>query len=77
MYRIAVKPGGLIVGVYTDKIQWRRLGEISVERAAHVEYDNKQEGWTVEMADGAVLPGTWTRREDALAAEREAVSASL
>lgn len=77
MYRIAVRPGGTVVGIYTDLLPWRRLGTLSVERASRVEFDAGLEGWTVEFSDGTALVGSWARRADALAAELEAVRAAL
>jgi len=77
MYRIVVKPGGTVVGVYTDALPWRRLGALRVERAARVEFDVGLQRWTVELADGTLLPEKWIRREAALEAEREAVNAGL
>lgn len=77
MHRIVVKPGGLVVSLYTDKLPFSKIGRLSVERASNVEFDTALQGWTVTLADGTVLPGSWPDREAALAAEKRAVTAQL
>jgi len=77
MHRIVVKPGGLVVSVYTDKLAFSKLGPLKVTRASHVEFDEQRQGWTVTLADSTQLPGIWPDREAALALEKEVVNARL
>ena len=73
--RIAVSASGDVVGIYTDAPAFVRLmealGPTGIRRASHVEptHDNR---WTADMTPSgeSVMLGPYSRREEALDAER-------
>lgn len=77
MVIIAVKPGGVVTGIYTDQLPWHRLGTLDVKRAAHVEFSNTEQGWTITLADGARVPGSWPTHGEALAIEKTIIESRL
>jgi hypothetical protein len=73
---ISIK-SGIVRALYTDVVDFKKLGSVTVERASNVEYDNHLQGWTVQLADGTFLSdatnspptGLWPTRQAALDAE--------
>ena len=63
--------------LYTDRIDLAALGQVTITRASNVEYDPALRGWTVTLADGTALPGTWAKRHEALAVEVAYLEARL
>jgi len=73
--------------LYDDRIPLAPFGDVTVERASNVEYDNELGGWTVQFADGTYLVEdaidntrrdhamVFTNRQEALDAEVEAIHA--
>jgi hypothetical protein len=50
MTRIRIAPDGTVRALWTDEIDWRSLGRLSVERASHVEFCRRRQMWYVQEA---------------------------
>lgn len=75
-HKIVVRAGEIITR-YTEVLPLAMLGTLTIERAAEVEWDQAQQGWTVQLINGRKLDGVWPQRQAALDAEIEAVDATL
>lgn len=65
-----IDPNGTVTCLYTEEIQLRSLGQVSLRRASCVEPLGDQ--WTADMAPvGGPLLGPFDERSQALAAEVE------
>jgi len=75
--KMIVKPGGVIVAVYSEEIDLRALGTPNIQRASHVE-PNELGGWTADLApvNGPCL-GPFPTRSGALQAEQDWLSEHL
>jgi hypothetical protein len=73
------KDGLAVSALYADLLCG--LGEQSVVRASHVEFDNAAQGWVVRIAlgpdAGRMLPGVFSSRKEALSAEVEFLNEQL
>ena len=67
--RIKVCPDGSLEMLYTDAIDIRAIGWVTVRRASQVEYDHARGGWTVEFVSGGWLGRGEALVEDSAAAE--------
>jgi hypothetical protein len=47
MTRISIAPDGTVRSLWTDEIDWRALGRVSVRRASHVEFCPRRQLWYV------------------------------
>ena len=47
MTKLRITPDGRIRGLWDDDVQLGELGVIHVSRASHVEFDDRQQCWTV------------------------------
>jgi hypothetical protein len=67
--KLIVKPGGRIVTIYTDEVDYNKFGKPTVRRASHVEPDANGQ-WYADMSpvNGPQL-GPFPKRSDALDAE--------
>lgn len=78
LYRIM--PDGTLEGLYDDDFS-SEIGEAKIKRASEVEFDGDKQGWTVRILlgdhAGKFLPGVYTKRKDALAAEVDFLNGEL
>lgn len=56
--KLRIGPDGSVRGLWTDAVDWRDLGHLSVRRASHVEFYNRGQQWRVRLAQ----PRGWLRR---------------
>ena len=58
--------------LYTEVIDLSQLGELHVERASHVEFDDENQTWTVRLPNNGKVIGTgFKSRRDAINHEVE------
>lgn len=50
MTKLRIDPSGVVRGLWTDAVEWRSLGTLSVERASHVEFEAASQCWIVIAA---------------------------
>jgi hypothetical protein len=62
MIRLRITPEGRIRGLWTDAVEFTELGDCTVRRASHVEFDERQQCWTVWPATSGSLLRKWLRR---------------
>ncbi len=62
--------GGQVRCVYSETVDLALLGEVSIQRASHVEPDDQGQWWADLMPVGGPLLGPFTRRSAALEAEQ-------
>jgi hypothetical protein len=69
--QLTIKPDGRIVGIYSDAIDYRTLGKLTVRRASHVEpTENAQ--WIADLSPvGGPRLGPFDQRDEAIAQEIE------
>ena len=65
---VQIAPDGNTKSLYSDKLDMRTLGHMTVERASQIEWDEARQTWFVQFPDGAVLRDFKTR-DEALACE--------
>ena len=58
MIRLRISKGGSVHGLWTDDIPFCELGVVHVQRASHVEFDDRTQAWCVRHA----APRTWLVR---------------
>lgn len=58
MIKLRITPDGRVCGLWTDDVQWCELGIAHVRRASHVEFDDRQQCWSVRDAS----PKRWLSR---------------
>jgi hypothetical protein len=70
MISLLVRPDGHVQCVYGEEIDLAAIGAVRIARASHVEPDARGRWWAdLAPVSGPVL-GPFSRRSDALAAER-------
>jgi hypothetical protein len=52
---LTIQPNGVIGCFYTEAIDLRELGELTVSRASHVEFNHDTQQWEVRNLVGVVL----------------------
>ena len=69
--QLVVKPDGSLKCIYGETIDLHGLGQVSISRGSHVEPDSDGQ-WIADLSpvSGPVL-GPFSKRSDALAAERD------
>lgn len=74
---LIIKPNGLVQGVYSDDFDYRKLGEVNIRRASHVE-PNEDGRWIADLSpvQGPKL-GPFEKRSEALDAEKEYLDSLL
>ena len=58
MTKLRITPDGRIRGLWTDDVRFAELGTMHVQRASHVEFDDRQQCWCVREA----APSGWLRQ---------------
>ncbi len=48
--KLIITPNGTIRGLWSDTINWKAIGLISVRRASHVEFCERRQQWFVRLA---------------------------
>jgi hypothetical protein len=48
--KLRIAPDGTVRGLWTDTVDWRSLGPVSVRRASHVEFCHRKQLWYVRRA---------------------------
>lgn len=67
--------GSTFKHIYNDNLlrMDKQIGEVRVERASHVEFDNEDQRWRIRVIDKfhneTLLPARFSERESALAFE--------
>ena len=56
--KLRITQDGTICGLWSDAVDWRAIGVVSVRRASHVEFCPKRRLWYVQSAQ----PRGWFRR---------------
>ena len=59
---IAIGESGDIVSLYSDDLDLKDIGDMTVPRASHVEYDKESGGWTVTLSSGERIGTVFTCR---------------
>ena len=67
--QLRVLPGGTIRCIYSEAIDLALLGPIQIQRASHVEPDERGQWHADLLPVGGPTLGPFSRRSDALAAE--------
>jgi len=52
---LAIGTDGVVHTLYTDKVDLRAIGELHINRASNIEFDNARNGWIVEFTNGTFL----------------------
>ena len=73
-FKIIISLDGAITSVYSDKIDFAKLGDIAINRATEVCFDNKKKSWKIitkppYFAESIVLAMGFSSRESAIAYE--------
>ena len=63
-----IMPGGTIITIHDDILPDMDLGDMSIERASHVLFDEVSQTWEVVINDVVVLDG-FVKRGEAIEAE--------
>ena len=73
IYKMRVDPGGkTVTGLYSDKLPWRTLGELTIKRATDCFFDNGIKKWKILIVKtNELLPEEFDSREEAIAFEIE------
>jgi hypothetical protein len=48
--KLRITPDGTICGLWSDAVDWRAIGVVSVRRASHVEFCEDRQMWYVQSA---------------------------
>ena len=48
--KLRITPDGNVTGLWDDEINWRSLGNLTVQRASHVEFSYRRQMWFVQRA---------------------------
>ena len=56
-------PDGQGHGLYTEAIDLRQIGPLVIERATHIEFDNKAQYWRVHDNTGFAMFNSQSRQE--------------
>lgn len=64
---LRIDPDGTLRTLWTDAIQLAEIGDLTVTRASHVEFDETHQEWTVELMD-CTYPGPARYRNQSRAA---------
>lgn len=69
--QMVVQPDGEVRCLYGEELDLRELGQLTIQRASHVE--STEDGlWVADLSPvGAVRLGPFPQRSEALAAERD------
>lgn len=70
-HRLRFDPSGRIDGLYTEAIDLRELGRLSVVRATLVEFNSASQEWEVKAAGDGMLLHSHPSRDACLRWERE------
>lgn len=65
---ISIAPDGTLTALYTDQIDLRAIGKLTVDRASEIEFDHDAQTWFIRFPDGTTVPN-FASREDAIACE--------
>lgn len=73
-FKIIIFPDGNITSVYSDKLDFVKLGNIDINRATEVCFDNKEKSWKIitkppYFAESIVLAMDFSSRKSAIAYE--------
>jgi hypothetical protein len=68
---LIIDPQGMARCLYDEAIDLAKLGSMGIRRASHVEPDDRGRWWTDLSLVGGPRLGPFSRRSEALAAERE------
>lgn len=72
-----IDPSGVVRGLYTDNVDLLTLGPLRVTRASEVEFDPVRQGWVVMILDSGERLGPFARRDRAIEAEIDLLTARL
>lgn len=70
MISLLVRPDGQVQCVYGEEIDLAAIGAVRIARASHVEPDAQGRWWADLALSGGPVLGSFSRRGEALAAER-------
>ncbi len=59
MTKLRITSDGRICGLWSDDIRLCEIGALKVQRASHVEFDNRRQCWLVREACTAALVRRW------------------
>ena len=63
MNTLIVTPDGTVQGLYTEAIDLSVLGNLHIQRATRIEFDNEAQVWCVFNAYGQCLHSNSSRQE--------------
>jgi len=70
MISLLIRPDGEVQCVYGEEIDLAAIGVVRIARASHVEPDARGRWWADLTPSGGPVLGPFSRRSEALAAER-------
>ena len=77
-HQILIKKNGDSQCLYTDNIDLRKLGELTVTRASNVEFDATNRTWSVRLVEtGKIIGDGFIKRKDAIDFEIEYLNDTL
>jgi len=62
-YVITINANGSVKGLYSDRLPYRELGPLAIDRASTVEWDAARQVWRAVAPDGKVLAESASRDE--------------
>lgn len=69
-YVMTISPDGKeVAGLYSDKLPYRELGNMSVTRASTIEFNGELQKWVVNILDENRFLGVFESRQEAIDAE--------
>ena len=68
---LTIGTDGTARGLYTDALDLRQLGKLSMARASVVEFKHTTQQWEVRTPDGKIVLYSHESREECLRWERE------
>jgi len=60
--KLRISQDGIVTGLWDDQIDWRNLGQLRVTRASHIEFDEQEQVWTVQIGQPKGLIRRWLQR---------------
>lgn len=72
-----ILPDGTIESLYTDEIDLQEIGNLSVKRASHVEFNSDKQAWFVTIVDTGEVFGPHKTRKAALKEEVEVLESRM
>lgn len=76
-HTLLIAPDGTLHGVYTDIIDLRTIGPLTVQRASVVTFDHETQGWISTLLQDGTRLGPFQTRREAVIAEHNVLTERL